>query len=381
MKTNQSRVGKYTIIRTIAQGGMGRIFKAHHPTLQRPIILKRLTLVGNHVITRRFQREAELMMDFHEDRIVQVYDHFKEGAAWFIAMEFVNGVSLAELIAHHRYLPNQIALMIFLEVARGLHYAHEKGVIHRDIKPENILISRQGEVKLTDFGIAVSRTRPAEDLTRNMTLGTPAYMSPEQIQDSSAVDRRSDIYSMGVLLYKMVTGRSPFPGTMTPETIARITRGEYSPPRKINPRISSWMQQLIRKSMHRDRQRRFQDLAVLINKLERRLGRSRESSRIQSSLKDFIHGRNPAATRRSTGAVRGQGLPARAASFAAWLYSKRRWSVLFMAGLLFSVYLFVIQLTAVHVHAVRLQEAMLVPANSAGQNPGFVEYIRGRITP
>ena len=282
------KVGKYTILKRIARGGMGTIYKARHPTLERDIILKRLTLVGNKGITERFRREARLMLDFREDRIVQVYDHFKEGASYYIAMEYVDGVTLGDLVEKHRYLPNDIALLIFYEVCRALKYAHDKGVIHRDIKPENIMISRTGEVKLTDFGIATSRDTKDEHLTRNMTLGTPAYMSPEQIEDSSKVDRRSDIYSMGVLLYKMVTGKSPYPGNMTPETITLITMGRYRPPRKVNPRVSSFLQKIIRRAMHREPKQRYADLEELIDKLAARLGPLKSSARIQPMLRAFL---------------------------------------------------------------------------------------------
>lgn len=267
MKTTRLKVGKYTITGVIAKGGMGKIYKAVHPTLGREIILKRLTLRGNSTITERFKREAQLMMDFREERIVQVYDHFKEGASYYIAMEFVDGVSLAGLIEKKRYLSQDIALIIFCEVCKALKYAHDKKVIHRDIKPENILISRNGEVKLTDFGIATSNETHSEDLTRNMILGTPAYMSPEQISNSSKVDKRSDIYSMGVLLYKMVTGRCPFPMTMDPETISIINSGKYQSPRKLIPNISPFVERLIKKAMHRSADSRFTDLEEIIHRV------------------------------------------------------------------------------------------------------------------
>lgn len=285
----KTKVGKYTIIKMIAKGGMGKIYRARHPTLNRDIILKRLTLVGNKTIARRFLREAELMMDFREDRIVQVYDHFKEGPSYYIAMEFVDGISLAEVIEKHRYLPNDIAMMIFYEICRALKYAHDMGVVHRDIKPENILISRAGAVKLTDFGIATSKENHGEDLTRDMTLGTPAYMSPEQIENSATVDQRSDIYSLGILLYKMVTGKSPYPGNMTPETITRITRGEYRPPQKINPKISGFLRRIIRKAMHRLPQKRYADLDGPIQKIGYRLGRFKDSEKIKNELRAFLY--------------------------------------------------------------------------------------------
>ena len=117
-------------------------------------------------------------------------------------------------------------------MSKALKYAHDKQVIHRDIKPSNILISRQGEVKLVDFGIATSQEETEDGLTRDgMVLGTPSYIPPEQIDDARNVDKRADIYSLGVVLYEMLTGKTPFPGSFTAETITQIQRGRYTPPR------------------------------------------------------------------------------------------------------------------------------------------------------
>ncbi|MCP4129983.1 MAG: serine/threonine protein kinase [bacterium] len=288
MQSVKKKVGKYIITSMIAKGGMGKIYKARHPTLNRDVILKHLTLVGNKTIKERFKREAELMIDFREDRIVQVYDHFREGGSYYIVMEYIDGISLGELVDEKRYLPNEIAMMIFYEICKALKYAHDNGVIHRDIKPENILISKDGAVKLTDFGIATSKDSQDECLTKNMTLGTPAYMSPEQISDSSTVDRRADIYSMGVLLYKMLTGKCPYPGDMTPETINAIHKGKYKAPGKINPGISKFNQGIIKKAMNRFMRKRYRDLSEVICLLEKQLKKYKDKEKIEEALKTYI---------------------------------------------------------------------------------------------
>ena len=232
------KIGKYEIIGKIGEGGMGAVYKAKHPTLRRAVILKQLTLKGSRGITERFKREARLMLDFRHEHIVQVYDHFKEGNSYYIAMEYIDGTTLDRLIQIKRHLSSQAAILIFIEICKGLKYAHDKNVIHRDIKPANILISKKGEVKLTDFGIATSEEDTKLGLTRaGMTLGTPAYMAPEQIADSKNVDKRADIYSMGVVLYLMVTGKLPFTANMAPETLSRIHKGKYTSPKDINPHI------------------------------------------------------------------------------------------------------------------------------------------------
>jgi len=282
-------VGKYVILEKIATGGMGDIFKARHPTLNRDVILKRLNISGARSITERFKREAQLMLDFRNDRIVQVYDHFKEGQSFYIAMEYVNGISLSKLISKKRYLPSEIAMILLYEISQALKYAHDKGVIHRDIKPDNVLISKSGVVKLTDFGIAMSKDSADQRLTREMTLGTPAYMSPEQISDCSSVDKRADIYSLGVVLYEMVTGKSPFPGSISPETINAIQKGKYIKPEKINPKISPILVKIIKKSMHHKIKRRYKDLGEIIRILEKRLKVCDDKESTHEIIRSYIY--------------------------------------------------------------------------------------------
>jgi eukaryotic-like serine/threonine-protein kinase len=294
MSSETNMVGKYLITAKIAEGGMGAIYKAKHPTLDRTVILKRLTLKKNVAITERFKREAQLMIDFRNDNIVQVYDHFKEGNSYYIVMEYVDGVSLGELIEKRRYIPNEIAMLLFREICKALKYAHDKTVIHRDIKPENVLISKDGEVKLTDFGIATSKDTEDEGLTSvGMTLGTPAYMSPEQIMDTKSVDRRADIYSMGVVLYKMVSGKTPFPSNFTPDAIAQINKGEYVYPRKINPRISPLIQKVIKKAMHHKFKKRYKDLQNIIDIFSKVLKKKyKDQEAINNTIKAYLAGKD-----------------------------------------------------------------------------------------
>jgi serine/threonine-protein kinase len=265
-------IGKYKVISEIARGGMGAVYKAEHPTLDRFVIIKKLTMRGNASVRERFRREASIMMDFRNEFIVDVFDHFREGPAYYIVQEFVDGMSLAGLLQRDRYLPERIALLIFRDSCRALKYAHERGVVHRDIKPGNILISRRGEVKLVDFGIAHVDDDTENALTREgTTLGTPSYMAPEQFQDTRSVDRRADIYSLGVMLYEMVTGKRPFPGSISAETLRLIQHGKYKKPRKQNPAITHFAARLIRKTMHARLKKRYQDLTQILKKLDRRV--------------------------------------------------------------------------------------------------------------
>jgi hypothetical protein len=221
---------------------------------------------------------------------VHVYDHFKEGSSYYIVEEFVDGISLEALIRRERYLSNDAAMLLLYEVSKALKYAHDKQVIHRDIKPSNILISRQGEVKLVDFGIATSQEETEDGLTRDgMVLGTPSYIAPEQIADARNVDKRADIYSLGVVLYEMLTGKTPFPGTFNAETIALIQRGRYTPPRRLNPHISPLLRTIVRKAMRARPRRRYHDLKAVIRLLERRI-RRREPGAIRQAVKKILAG-------------------------------------------------------------------------------------------
>ncbi len=284
-----AKIGKYTVVSQIAKGGMSAVYKGKHPTLNRFIILKKLTLRGRSSIAERFKREARLMMDFKNDYIAQVYDHFKEGASYYIVEEYVDGIALDALIKRERYLPSDLALLIFRDCCRALKYAHDKSVVHRDIKPGNILISRDGEVKLVDFGIATGEEDDEAALTREgMTLGTPSYMSPEQIENTKNVDKRADIYSMGVMLYEMVTGKTPFPGSFTPETIALIQKGKYKPVRKANPKVSSTVSRIIKKAMQSKSRKRYQDLEEVFNILNRSL-KKKDRSAGRREIRSYIN--------------------------------------------------------------------------------------------
>jgi eukaryotic-like serine/threonine-protein kinase len=287
-------VGKYEIISRIGQGGMGTVFKARHPTLGRNVLLKRLSVRGGPQYTERFKREATLLMDLKHDAIVQVYDHFREGSSWYIVEEFVDGMSLDDLIRRERYLSDDAALLVLHEVARALKHAHDKGIVHRDIKPANVLLSHKGEVKLVDFGIATQVDAPEDGLTRDgMTLGTPAYIPPEQIGDARNVDKRADIYSLGVLLYEALTGKTPFPGAFNAETINLIRKGRYTAPARLNPKISGLARRLVRRSIRPRPRRRFQDLQPVIRltgrAIRRRLG-VREPGEIREALRKVVKG-------------------------------------------------------------------------------------------
>lgn len=293
MPKTPAKIGKYPIISQIGEGAMGAVYKAMHPTLQKEVIIKKLTLTDNYTFNERFKREARILMELRNEHIVQVYDHFKEGVSFYIIMEFVDGIDLEKLIKSKRYLPPDIALLIFYEICRALKYAHDNNVIHRDIKPANILISREGTVKLVDFGVSTF-TDDAEDdsLTKpGMTIGTPSYLAPEQISNAKNRDKKADIYAAGVVLYEMLTGKKPFKGSLTPELVQKIQKGKYLLPRKINPEIKPSIQRLIRKAMHFKPRKRFQDMKVILKKLSSFAAGYKSTENINLCIKNYIEGK------------------------------------------------------------------------------------------
>ncbi|MCB1245561.1 MAG: serine/threonine protein kinase, partial [Verrucomicrobiae bacterium] len=205
--------------------------------LGRQVAVKRLkpSIALDSKFAERFEREAHFLATLQHENILHIYDFIHDGKSMSIVMEYVEGIDLYDLLERTPVLPPEVAAIIALQVARALDYAHFRGVIHRDIKPANIIIARQGVVKLMDFGIA--RTDELSDLTETGTgLGTPSYMSPEQILGNK-LDFRTDIFSLGIVLYQMVTGRKPFVEDTERTVMQRIRLDDYTAARRINAAV------------------------------------------------------------------------------------------------------------------------------------------------
>lgn len=258
-------IGKYKVSNKIAQGGMGVVYKAVHPSLKRDVVIKKMTIRGNSMAKERFKKEAQILLDMQSPYIVHLFDYFTEGPYRYMVEEFVDGLALDKLIKKQTVIEPTVALLILQDACYALKFAHSKGIIHRDIKPGNILISRRAEVKLADFGIASDENEDSSDRTQvGVTLGTPAYMPPEQFENSSAVDNRADIYALGVMLYEMVTGTKPYPSEFTQENIARIKRGKYIPPKKIDKTLPPVVCKLIKKMLKPKAGSRYQSVNSII---------------------------------------------------------------------------------------------------------------------
>jgi beta-lactam-binding protein with PASTA domain/tRNA A-37 threonylcarbamoyl transferase component Bud32 len=258
--SDHSRVlsGRYELSNLVARGGMAEVYRAHDRLLDRPVALKILfpELSVDRSFVERFRREAQAAANLSHPNIVPVFDWGEDMGTYFIVMEYVDGRALSSILRTAGPLHPDRAAEIAADVAAALAYAHRHGVIHRDVKPGNVLITEEGTVKVTDFGIARA-VNTEESLTQTgAVMGTATYFSPEQAE-GQGVDARSDIYSLGVVLFEMVTGRPPFLGD-TPVAVASKHVRENPPlPRQINSAIPPALEAVIMKCMAKDPQHRY----------------------------------------------------------------------------------------------------------------------------
>lgn len=270
--------GRYRIDRLIGSGGMAMVFLASHVDLGRKVALKILnpSLAADPRIDNRFLREAQAAATLRHPHIVSVHDVGEQGAFRYLVMDYVEGENLASVLARQGRVSLDTALTWGEQIAQALAHAHSHKIVHRDIKPQNIIIATTGEAIVTDFGIA--RALEGIRLTATgMLLGTPEYMAPEQATGGTA-DQRADLYSLGVVLFEMVTGRLPFEGeTPIATSIKHITDPPPSP-RAISPDIPVAVEELILKALVKDLDRRFQTALGMADAIERvRKGKGRTS--------------------------------------------------------------------------------------------------------
>ena len=262
------RIGNCRILAEIGSGGMAVVYKALQEPLSRIVAVKALksSVVLESQFAQRFEREALFLASMQHENILHVYDFVKQGGTMFIVMEYVEGIDLYDLLERTPRLPVDVASIVALHVARALDYAHFRGIIHRDIKPANIMLSKKGEVKLMDFGIA--RDDSLQDLTLTGTgLGTPSYMSPEQILGDK-LDFRTDIFSLGIVLYQLVTGRKPFVEDSQRTVMQKIRLDKYTSPRKLNPTVPRALDRILARCMEKLPSNRYPSAQALASDLE-----------------------------------------------------------------------------------------------------------------
>ena len=259
--TEPAQLGRYIILSEIGRGAMGVVYKATDSVLERPVAVKtvNITLEREYAdkYEKRFYQEARAAGSLNHPNIVTIHDVGKSGDVVFMAMEYIEGVELRTLIGEGKPLRVAQALSIAAQVAEGLAFAHQRGVVHRDVKPANIMVVANGPVKITDFGIA--RMRGTGDLTQTgMLLGSPKYMSPEQVIGKRA-DHRSDIFSLGVILYEMLCGVAPFNGENVTALMYQIVNFVPPPPSTVTSSVPEVLDLIIAKMIAKPLEERYQD--------------------------------------------------------------------------------------------------------------------------
>ncbi len=268
--TGQVLGNRYEVQELLGQGGMAQVYRAHDRVLGRSVAIKilRAEYAADATLVARFQREARAAANLVHPNIVAVYDVGQEGGQYYIVMEFISGPTLKEIIRQRAPLTVEFTCKVGEQVSAALEYAHRRGVIHRDIKPQNILLSEDEEViKVADFGIAKTQIDP-ETTADRLALGTVKYISPEQARGIEVVPQ-SDIYSLGVVLYEMLTGEQPFDGE-TPVSIAlQHAEALPRPPRELNPYLPPAVEGLVLRALTKDPRERFPTARELRLALER----------------------------------------------------------------------------------------------------------------
>lgn len=264
---------KYKIVKEVGHGGMGIVYLADDLRLERQVALKEL-IVNRNIsdedvteIVERFKREAQTAAKLNHPNIITIFDVFEDKNSYFIAMEYLPGDTLKDVIEKKRVFKMEEILEIIIQISSGLEHAHSKGVVHRDIKPENIKILEDDSVKIMDFGIASIESKKTNLTQDGSMLGTIAYMSPEQLYSSKTVDSRADIFSFGAMLYEIFTGKLPFDAETVGASIIKIMTEQPKKVRELNVRVSEKIENVINKCLEKDISKRYQKIKEVYNEL------------------------------------------------------------------------------------------------------------------
>jgi eukaryotic-like serine/threonine-protein kinase len=268
-----TKIGGYEILSELGRGGMGVVYKAYQRGLDRTVALK-MVLSGAHASEeqlRRFILEAKAVGHLQHPNIVQVFDIGDSNGLPFFSLEFVDGSTLTKLLAAQPQLPT-FAATLAEKLARAMAYAHERGILHRDLKPANVLMTKNGTPKIADFGLAkqIAETSDSSSTRTGTIMGTPSYMAPEQARgDTQAIGSAADQYSIGAILYEMLTGRPPFVSANPMDTIMQVIREEPIPPRLLATKTPIDLETICLKSLQKDIGARYRDCLELAEDLHR----------------------------------------------------------------------------------------------------------------
>ncbi len=283
------QLGPYRLVRKLGEGGMGSVYLAEEEGAKRRVAIKVLPkkLAGEREFLKRFQREAESAARLAHENVARAYAAGEDRGWHYYAMEYCEGEALGKRLKRVKAIAEREALDAVVQVAKGLRYAHEQGVLHRDIKPDNIIVMKSGVAKILDFGLSKDLS-DAESSFRTVSgaaLGTPHYMSPEQARGDKDLDGRSDIYSLGATYYHLLTGSTPFSGTSLFEIVNKHLTESLPDPRDVRPDVSDGSAHVIARMMAKRREDRYPDCGALLEDLERvRAGQAPSSHAIDAAL-------------------------------------------------------------------------------------------------
>jgi serine/threonine protein kinase len=261
----RTSIGTYKGLEFIGRGGMSEVYRTGHPTLNRPVAIKILpaTLAGDPDFRKRFEREAQMVAGLNHANIVRLYDYGESDGTHYMVMEYIAGPDLSDTIRQSDQLPFERIQAITSQIGSALDYAHQQGLVHRDIKPSNVMLDRNSgneypeRAVLMDFGIA-RMISASTRITQSGVIGTLDYMAPEQIRDARDVDRRADIYSLGVMVYMMATGKLPFTASNPGALLIAHLQQPAPDPRILRPEIRKSFAEAVLKAMEKDPANRWQ---------------------------------------------------------------------------------------------------------------------------
>ena len=271
--TTMTKAGRYEIVGELGRGAMGVVYRATDPVIGRSVAVKtiRLTAEGTGLshseLLSRFQTEARAAGLLTHPNIVVVYDAGEEDGLYYITMELVEGKSLQALLDGGHAFPVPRVLRILEQTCSALYFAHERNIVHRDIKPANLMLTADDTVKVTDFGTAKILQFGTVQQTTHV-MGTPSYMSPEQVK-GRPVDGRTDIFSLGVVMYEMLTGEKPFPGQSITTVIYKIVNEDPVPPRQLNPSLHPGLNEIVLRALAKEPEQRYQTCRELLEDLRK----------------------------------------------------------------------------------------------------------------
>jgi len=281
-------VGPYKIMEEVGHGGMATVYKAHHASLDRYVAIKVMdaAMSSEHDFIERFRREARVIARLDNPHIVPVYDFDELNGQPYLVLKFIDGLTLGQRIKSSPLSMLEV-LELVTAVGSGLQYAHNQRILHRDIKPSNVLVAKEGSIYLTDFGLA-RMVEGNSSLTGDTIVGTPHYISPEQALNAEKLDERTDIYSFGVMIYEMVTGRVPFDADTAFSVIEDHIYTPPPPPSTIRPELSLEVEDVILKALAKKSIDRYENVSDLVKAFKQAWIASSDSKTVSSSTLDSI---------------------------------------------------------------------------------------------